>query len=145
MIAELPTLDCTPPTEIFADVLNLGAAHVIECGMGHTASDSVVWHPDGRVLFAADLIGVDSHLNLAHGDPQSWLAILDRLEALDPAHVVPGHGPPAGPEAIAIARDYIETLLDLAARAGEHEPPGEYTGWAFPEGFQQNLTALRAR
>jgi cyclase len=143
--AELPGLECTPPTETFAGELDLGAARVIECGTGHTASDSVVWLADESVLFAADLIGVDSHLNLAHGDPHNWLAILDRLQALAPDRVVPGHGPPAGPEAITTARDYIETLLDLAARPGDHELPATYAGWAFSEGFQQNLVALRAR
>ena len=142
---ELPGLECTPPTESFAGELDLGAARVLECGAGHTQSDAVVWLPGERVLFAADVIGVDSHLNLAHGDPQNWLVILDRLEALDPDRVVPGHGPPAGPEAIATARDYIETLLDFAARPGDHELPAAYAGWAFPEGFQQNLAALRAR
>jgi len=59
--------------------------------------------------------------------------------------VVAGHGPPAGPEAIETARTYIETLLALAAEPGEHELPAEYEGWEFPEGFAQNIAALRAR
>jgi cyclase len=116
---------------------------VIECGTGHTDSDSVVWIAGERVLFAADLIGVQSHPNLAHGDPRNWLRILDRLDALRPERVVPGHGPPAGPEAISVVRDYIETLLALAAKPGEHKLPGAYGGWAFEEGFRQNIDALR--
>jgi cyclase len=143
--AEVPGLELTTPTETFSGELDLGGATVIECGAAHTTSDSVVWIPTERVLFAADLIGVGNHLNLTRGDPENWLAILDRLEALGPARVVPGHGPPAGLEAIATGRRYIETLLALAPDPGDHEPPAEYADWGFPEGFAQNLAALRAR
>jgi glyoxylase-like metal-dependent hydrolase (beta-lactamase superfamily II) len=141
--AELPSLAVTCPTETLDGELDLGPARVIECGAGHTHSDTVVWLETERVLFAADLISVESHLNLAHGDPENWLRILDRLAELDPVRVVPGHGPPAGPEWIATARAYIETLLALAAEPGEHALPARYAGWAFPEGFQQNIDALR--
>lgn len=143
--AEVPGLDLAPPTETFAGELELGTARVIDCGTGHTASDAVVWLPDQKVLFTADLIGVDNHLNLTRGDPRNWLAILDRLEALRPDRIVPGHGPPAGPEAIASAREYIGTLLELAADPGEHELPPAYEGWGFAEGFGQNIDALRRR
>ena len=139
----LPGLVCTAPTDVFAGELDLGAARILDCGTGHSASDSVVWVAAERILFAADLLGVDSHLNLAHGDPRNWLANLDRLQVLAPERVVPGHGPPAGPETIPVARDYIETLLDLAARPGDHAMPDACAGWAFPEGFQQNIAALR--
>jgi cyclase len=143
--AQLPSMTITPPTELFSDELDLGGALVFECGRGHTESDSVVWLPEQRVLYSADLIGVDGHLNMSRGDPENWLTILDRLVALGPRTVVPGHGPPAGAEAVAVARDYIETLLELAANPGKHELPEKFAGWTFPEGFQQNIAALRAR
>ena len=141
--AEIPGLTLTPPTETFSGELDLGAAQVIDCGTGHSPSDSVVWILADRVLFAADLIGVRTHPNLAHGDPQNWLRILDRLDALEPERVVPGHGPPAGPDAIATVREYIETLLALAAETGDHELPAAFAGWSFEDGFRQNIEALR--
>jgi cyclase len=143
--AELPAMTITPPTELFTAERDLGGGLVIECGKAHTDSDSVVWLQGQRVLYAADLIAVNGHPNLTRGDPENWLTILDRLAALEPTTVVPGHGPTAGPEAIPAARDYIETLLDLAARPGDHEMPKQFSGWAFPEGFEQNITALRTR
>jgi glyoxylase-like metal-dependent hydrolase (beta-lactamase superfamily II) len=144
--AEVPGLVLAPPTETFTGERELDGALVIDCGAAHTASDSVVWVPDERVLFTGDLVGVNSHLNLTRGfPPESWLAILDRLEELGAEHVVPGHGPPASAEAIATAREYVRTLVELAAVPGDHEIPAEFAGWAFPEGFQQNLKALRAR
>jgi len=143
--AELPSMTITPPTEVFSDELDLGGAVVLDCGKGHTDSDSVVWLQSERVLYAADLIAVNGHLNLTRGDPENWLTILDRLAALEPETVVPGHGPTAGPEAIPTARGYVETILDLAARPGEHDMPERLSSWAFPEVFRQNLEALRAR
>jgi cyclase len=146
IVAEVPGLVLTPPTETFTGTRELGGATAIECGAAHTASDSVVWLPGDRVLFAGDLVGVGSHLNITRGHPpETWLAIVDRLAALEPEHVVPGHGPPAGPEALATVRGYIETVVELAAAPGDHEMPAEYADWAFAEGFQQNIDALRAR
>jgi cyclase len=144
--AELPHMRITPPNDVFAAELDLGAARIVDQGAAHSTSDSVVWLPEDRTVFAGDLIGVNGHLNLTRGfPPEDWIAILDRLQALGPDHVVPGHGPPAGFEAIATARRYIETLLELVAGPGEPEPPAEYAGWTFPEGFAQNVAALRAR
>ncbi len=145
IVAEMPELTLAPPTETFTGERDLGGAIAIECGTAHTADDSVVWFPAERVLFTGDLVGVESHLNLTRGDPENWLTILDRLAALGPERIVPGHGPPAGPESLPTARRYIETLLELAATPGDHELPAEYAGWGFPEGFKGNIDALRAR
>ena len=144
--AEVPTLELAPPTETFTGERDLGDAVAIELGAAHTASDSIVWVPAERVLFAGDLVAVNGHLNLTRGfPPENWLAFLDRMAALEPLHVVPGHGESAGPEAIAACREYIETVVDLAATPGDHEIPARYDAWIFPEGFAQNIEALRAR
>jgi glyoxylase-like metal-dependent hydrolase (beta-lactamase superfamily II) len=146
IVAEVPGLELAPPTETFNGERELGGATAIECGAAHTASDSVVWLPGDRVLFTGDLVGVGSHMNLTRGHPpENWIAILDRLAGLEPRHVVPGHGPPAGPESLATVRRYIETIVELAAKPGDREIPAEYADWAFAEGFQQNIDALRAR
>jgi len=146
IVAEIPGLELAFPTETFTGERELDGAVAIECGAAHTWSDSVVWLPGDRVLFAGDLVGVGSHLNLARGHPpENWFASLDRLAALEPEHVVPGHGPPAGPESLTNVRRYIETILELAATPGDHEVPPEYSDWSFAEGFQQNIEALRAR
>jgi glyoxylase-like metal-dependent hydrolase (beta-lactamase superfamily II) len=144
--AEIPGLELAVPTETFGGEGELGGATAMECGAAHTESDSVVWLPEDRVLFAGDLVVVGSHLNLTRGHrPESWLAILGQLAALEPEHVVPGHGPPAGPESLATVRRYIETVVELAASPGDHEIPAEYADWPFGESFGQNIEALRAR
>lgn len=143
--ADLPNLEATVPTETFSGELDLGSASVIECGAAHTRSDAVVWLSAERVLFAGDLVAVDSHPNLTRGDPGEWLRILDRLAELRPAIVVPGHGPPAGHESLATVRCYIETLLQLAAEPGDPVLPAEWEDWQFGEGFEANVQALRER
>ena len=77
-------------------------------GKGHTAADLVVHLPEERILITGDL--VVSPIPLV-GDPQShikeWAATLEKLRALRPAIVVPGHGP--------VMRDdvYLRLLQDL--------------------------------
>jgi cyclase len=144
IIAEVPELQLTPPTETFTGERELDGALVIDCGAAHTASDSVVWFPVERVLYTGDLVGVRSHLNVTRGFPtENWLAIIDRLAGLDPVHVVPGHGEPAGPECLTAARRYIETVVAAAASSGDVELPAEYADWEFSEGWRGNIEALR--
>jgi cyclase len=143
--AQLP-FDVAVPTETYEGERDLGGAVVIDCSAAHTASDAVVWLPAARVLLAGDLVTPGNHANLTRGHPpENWLHALDRMAALQPERVIGGHGPVAGPEAIAITRSYIETLLDLAAIPGDPEIPEAFADWAFAEGFQQNIEALRAR
>ena len=143
--ADLPALEVVVPGETFDGELALGGVLLVDHGPNHTDSDSAAWFAREGVLATGDLVGVESHLNLTRGDPENWLRTLDRLEALAPRHLIPGHGPAAGPGAIAAARRYIETLFRLAAEPGDHETPEEYADWAFAEGFERNLASLRER
>jgi glyoxylase-like metal-dependent hydrolase (beta-lactamase superfamily II) len=76
--------------------LDLGGvqAKLTAMGPNHTAGDTIVWIEPDRVLFAGDLA---MRAQPAFASPRSsirqWLASLDRLEALNPAIVVPSHGP----------------------------------------------------
>ena len=145
--AEVPGLELTPPTETFTGERDLGGAVAIECGAAHTASDSVVWFPAERVLFTGDLVGVHGHLNLTRGfPPENWLAILDRLAALEPAARRPGPRPArrAGGARHGSPRTSRPSSTSPPT-PGDHEMPREYDGWTFPEGFAQNIDALRAR
>jgi glyoxylase-like metal-dependent hydrolase (beta-lactamase superfamily II) len=61
-------------------------------GTAHTPGDLVIWVPDARVLFAGDLLIEDGVAMVVDGSSSGLLAALDRLEALKPAAVMPGHG-----------------------------------------------------
>jgi glyoxylase-like metal-dependent hydrolase (beta-lactamase superfamily II) len=86
------------PTIAIEDHLTLYSANrVIEIrhlGRGHTASDVIVYLPNERILITGDLVVWPIPLV---GDPQShireWPATLEKLLELNPATIVPGHGP----------------------------------------------------
>jgi glyoxylase-like metal-dependent hydrolase (beta-lactamase superfamily II) len=97
--------------------MNLGACEIqILLTPGHTPSNISVYVPADGVLFTGDCL-VNGYLpNLdagAVGDWSIWLASLERLAALAPSIVVPGHGPVAtGNEVPRLIQRVREVLLD---------------------------------
>ena len=142
----VPTLELAPPTETFTGERDLGDAVADRVGAAHTASDAIVWFP-GRARAVRRRPGRRArHLNLTRGfPPENWLAVPRPHGRARAVHVVPGHGgrparrrsPPAG--------EYVETVVELAATPGDHEIPRALRGLDVPEGFAQNIEALRAR
>ncbi|MEZ5715364.1 MAG: MBL fold metallo-hydrolase [Paracoccaceae bacterium] len=80
----------------------------------HTPGDSFVWVPDTRTVFAGDIVFIGRLLGLLDvSSSAGWIEAFDAMAALDPAHVVPGHGPATD---LATARhdtrDYLQHLRD---------------------------------
>ena len=60
----------------------------------HFPGDIVVWLPDEGIAFAGDHVYVDRLLGIRpQSNPETWLAAFEALKALQPAVIVPGHGP----------------------------------------------------
>jgi glyoxylase-like metal-dependent hydrolase (beta-lactamase superfamily II) len=62
---------------------------------GHTPANLVVWIAAEGVAYTGDSVVSDYRPNLGSGGPadwRSWLGALDRIQALTPAILVPGHG-----------------------------------------------------
>jgi len=89
---------------------------LLHFGRGHTRGDAVAWLPAERVLFTGDLCVNGAFNYLGDGDSESWVAVLDRLIALDPAIVCPGHGARGGKELLEKQRRW---LVELRAAVGE--------------------------
>jgi glyoxylase-like metal-dependent hydrolase (beta-lactamase superfamily II) len=76
--------------------LDLGGVTVelLYYGSAHTRGDQLIFLPEQRILFPGDL--VENRFLPIFPDEDAvggrWLALLDRIEALDPAVIVPGHG-----------------------------------------------------
>jgi glyoxylase-like metal-dependent hydrolase (beta-lactamase superfamily II) len=138
---ELPELELRLPDETFvAERTFRGEARTVQAltyGGGHTASDAVLWLADDGILFAGDLVVVESHPWVGDGDVAAWPGILERLAALAPLTIVPGHGPVAGPEAIDFVLLYLDALRE--AKADDENP---FPGLAFAEGWTRNVRAL---
>lgn len=88
---------------------------LIEMPPAHTTGDAVVFVPDDGVLFTGDILFVDAAPIAWVGPLESWAQACDQLIALDPAVVVPGHGPITNVAGIARMRDYLRHV-DAAAR-----------------------------
>lgn len=87
----------TVPTRTFTDslVLTLGGRtiNVMHVDRAITPGDAFLWLPAERIAITADLL-----LNpLTYGlfcYPSGWIRTLERLDAMDPVVIVPGHGMP---------------------------------------------------
>jgi glyoxylase-like metal-dependent hydrolase (beta-lactamase superfamily II) len=79
-------------------------------GPAHTRGDQIVLLPGERVLFAGDLVENRFFPILpdedAHGS--EWIALLERMEALEVTTVVPGHGEVGDAALIGDVREYLE-------------------------------------
>ncbi|MET9608571.1 MBL fold metallo-hydrolase [Streptomyces sp. NPDC006512] len=94
-------------------------AELVQLGPAHTASDTVVWLPEERVLFTGDLVMSGSTPFCLMGSVAGSLAVTERLRALGPRTVVAGHGPVAGPELLDATEGYLRFVQRLARQGVE--------------------------
>ncbi len=83
-------------------------------GPAHTPGDTLVWLPDERVVFSGDVVYVGRMLGvIGVSSSANWLSAFDRMAALGPVAIVPGHGPVTNLEsARRDTRDYLVFLRD---------------------------------
>jgi glyoxylase-like metal-dependent hydrolase (beta-lactamase superfamily II) len=88
-------------------------------GPAHSAEDLVMYVEEDGVLFSGDLVFKGRVPFVGEADSKSWLAALDRLLALQPRVLVPGHGAASrSPQAdLQLTRDYLADLRDKMGRA----------------------------
>jgi cyclase len=115
------------PTTTFSGRLHLEiggrAVELIELGPAHSAGDLVVHLPDDRIVAAGDIVFSGCIPILWDGSVQNWITACDRILALKPEVIVPGHGPLTGPEGVEAIRDYWQFLWNAARRQFSLEQP----------------------
>ena len=111
-------------TEPAHATVTFAADHVLELGgrlieihhpgAAHTPGDSFVWLPQDRTVFTGDIVYVGRIPGVMEfSDSAAWLDSFAAIEALNPAHLVPGHGPATTlSRAQADTRDYLQNLRD---------------------------------
>ena len=132
--------------------LDLGGVHARLMWRGpaamHSRGDTMIWIEEDRVLFTGDV--VMSQRFLAAQNTSSlvtWLATLDELAALKPAHVVPSHGKIGDGTLIARDREFLAAVqsrvgalkkegksVDEAIAAVAAEIAPKYPEWGNPQG-----------
>jgi cyclase len=118
----------------------------------HSESDSAIWLPNERVLFSASAFVVNQ-VNILRPfvTIPDILAAGKMMKALNPEHVVPGHGTPGTAKIFADGEQYYALLLD---RVGKMVKDGkslddikkdvkmpEYASWGSQERFPTNVEA----
>lgn len=106
-------------------------------GGGHSDSDAILYLPNERVVFMGDILFIGYQPYVGDGDLQALLKYLDRVEALDPRIVVPGHGPVGSPKDIAGMKEYLFALekeVDEMRQSGGG--PEEARGQPLPTRFE---------
>jgi cyclase len=106
------------PDETFTESLALRVGdrelQLIEVGPAHTRGDILVHDASERVLFSGDILFSGAHPIVWAGPVSNWIAVCDRILAMDVETIVPGHGPPASPAAVRELKAYFEYLYEQA-------------------------------
>ncbi len=149
-------IEITPPTTTFDGSLTLRVGdrvvELYELGPAHTQGDVIVHIPDRQVVYTGDLVFHGGHPIAWAGPIAGWMAACDRILALDPAIVVPGHGPLSDRQCVVDQRGYFEWLVaEGTPRLQAGMAPldaafdlagGPYAGWGEGERLVVNLIAL---
>lgn len=129
------------PTVSFETSLRIhgsrATAEALTFGGGHSVSDAILFVPESRVAFLGDLLFIGIQPFFGDGDLEEYLRILDRIEALDPKALVPGHGPVGTIKDLQPMRDYVLVLQRTTADAiAAGRDPKEAAREPIPPPFQ---------
>lgn len=95
--AEAPGFTNVPPTTVVTDRLMLTRGkrqiEILHLGRAHTGEDLVVHLPQDRLVITGDLIAWPIPLIGSTSYPAEFGPALEKLAALKPAILIPGHGP----------------------------------------------------
>ena len=96
-------------------------------GPAHTDEDLVVLDEASGVLFAGDIVFRGRIPFVGQADSGRWVAALDRMMALKPRLLVPGHGPVSAQPAqdLQLTRDYLLFLRQAMGEAARNLEPFE--------------------
>jgi glyoxylase-like metal-dependent hydrolase (beta-lactamase superfamily II) len=113
-MAENPGVEIVLPTITFNDRITLHSGkRIIEIrylGRGHTSGDIVIHLPNERIVVVGDLVmSPVPYVGSPQSHPGDWSKTLEKLVALGPAIIVPGHGQVLRGEV------YLKSLVKLFA------------------------------
>ena len=109
-LTDLQELVYQSPTLTFKDRLDIDLGNrdvqVLHLGRGNTPGDAIVYLPKEKILAAGDLL-VHPIPYTFDGYPSEWVRTLTSMAQMDPAIIVPGHGP--------VLRDkaYLNLMIEL--------------------------------
>ena len=110
-----------PPDVTFGQeaTVDLGGgvtARLIWFGGAHTKGDELTFVEPDRTLVSGDVVQNKTMPNIFGdgGTPATWLAVLDKVEALNAAHVLPDHSDPGDGSLVGAERSLISEIRTRA-------------------------------
>src|SRR5580704_4799321 len=116
----LADVNLRTPDVIYSDDarVDLGGASVrlLWFGGAHTKGDELIFVEPDRTLISGDVVQNKTVPNIAAdgGTPANWLAVLDKIAALNSLHVLPDHSAPGDGSLVAQEKAF---MMDLRTRA----------------------------
>lgn len=98
---------------------------ITNVGKGHTNGDVIIYIPEAEVIFASDLLYINSVGYMGSGYMTEWLLALDFLEQIGAKHIIPGYGPVSRADDIyefsQFFRDFLTEILQHIERGDSLE------------------------
>ena len=143
-----------PPSQTFDGQLELSVGDrsitLTELGPAHTGGDTIIHVPDADAVFTGDLVFIEG-TPIVWASLSNWIAACDRILALDPAVLIPGHGPVTDASGVRDVRRYLVYIRDEAARrfaagmspqqAADDIDISAFADWGDPERLAANVVA----
>jgi len=113
--ATLRTPDITFENEAKVDLGGV-TARLVWFGAAHTKGDELTFVEPDRTLVSGDVVQNKVVPNIfgEGGTPSSWLAVLDKVEALNALHVLPDHSAPGDGSMVTAEKKFIGDLRSSA-------------------------------
>lgn len=133
-----------PPDVTFSQEakVDLGGvtARLLWFGGAHTKGDELTFVEPDRTLVSGDVVQNETIPNIFGdgGTPATWLAVLDKVEALNAAHILPDHSAPGDGSLVAAERELIAGIRTRALTLKQQ-------GVSVDEAGRQISAALKAQ
>lgn len=144
------------PTRTFSGQIDLmvgdKTVELIEVGPAHTQGDVLVHVPQDRTVYTGDILFIDGTPIMWAGPVANWIAACERIIAMDPQVVVPGHGPITDIAGVRRVQDYLRYIdqetrkrfdAGLSVRDAAHDIAlGDFSSWLDSERIVVNIDTL---
>lgn len=123
-----------PPDVTFSQeaTVDLGGvtARLLWFGGAHTKGDELTFVEPDRTLVSGDVVQNKVIPNIFGdgGTPATWLAVLDKVETLNAAHVLPDHSEPGDGSLVGAERNLIAGIQTKALALKQQGVPVEDAG-----------------
>jgi glyoxylase-like metal-dependent hydrolase (beta-lactamase superfamily II) len=128
---EAPGAVVVPPTVTVTDRMTLTRGkrtiEILHLGAGHTPEDLVVHLPQERLVITGDLLALPVPLIGSTSRPLEFGATLQKLVALKPAVLIPGHGN------VVRTLDHVQLEIRMLASLVDQVKAGVSRGASLPE------------